>query len=178
LPTIDEHFAVKPLLDSLRAECGDAQFGYRMQGLFAHTLMRLGASILEVNAQGHPDVKARIADELLLAQVKSAQHRGPCSVFQLSGSDLAGIAPGEHAIGYLAFLDCADPVSWFLVDFNVARQFLNHAVPIAVLRAAQQRQISDDCTAEFVEMILSLKARLNRLTFPLLARRAIEGSRI
>jgi hypothetical protein len=59
-------FAVKPLLEGLRAEFGDAEFGYRMQGMFAHVLARLGGEILEINAQGHPDIKARLASVLII----------------------------------------------------------------------------------------------------------------
>jgi hypothetical protein len=174
LPAVDGQFTIKPLLDALRSECGDAQFGYRMQGLFAHVLAKLGAVILEVNAQGHPDIKARTADTLLLVQVKSSKHSGPLS-FQLSSADIAGIPSGERTKGYLAFLDCAEPVSWILLEASVARQFLNRCMPIPALRAARDEQMSQDCTEVFVEMVLSAKNRLSLLTFPLLAKRALDG---
>jgi hypothetical protein len=168
-------FAVKPLLEAVRAECGDAEFGYRMQGMFAHVLVRLGAVVLEVNAQGHPDIKARLADELIIVQVKSCEHRRPSSMFQLSKDDLSGITSGDRTKGYLAFLDCADPISWHLVNFATARQFLNRCVPIAALTAAQDQQFSTDCTDVFTEIVLSAKDRLSVLTFPLLTSRAIQG---
>jgi hypothetical protein len=168
-------FDLKPLLDALRSQCGDAEFGYRMQGFFAHVLARLGAVILEVNSKGHPDIKARMADHLFIVQVKSALHAGPWSSFQLTSGDLAGIAPSDGTKGFLAFLDCADPVSWLLVDFYAAQQFLNRAMPIAAIQAAQELQMSENCSAEFVDIILSVRDRLNLLTFSLLVRRALAG---
>ena len=175
MPAVDGQFAVKPLLDALRADCGDSEFGYRMQALFAHVLAQLGATIIEINAQGHPDIKARMADTLVSIQVKSGKHTGPLSIFQLSSADFAGIPSGEGSKGYLAFLDCAEPVSWSLVEASVARQFLNRSMPIAAVRAARDEQMSRNCTEVFVEIVLSAKDRLSQLTFALLANRALNG---
>jgi hypothetical protein len=175
LQSFDPKFSIKPLLDTLRAERGDSEFGYRMQGLFAHVLIRLGGIVLEVNAQGHPDIKANLGGDLLIVQVKSVLHANSFSGFQLSSADLAGISPTELSKGYLALLDCADPVSWVIINFSKLRQFLDLSVPIAALYAAQETHLSNDCTNEFSELIISVKDRLNTLTFPLLVRRAIEG---
>jgi hypothetical protein len=75
----------------------------------------------------------------------------------LSESDLAGIKSGDRIKGYLAFLD------------------LNRYVPITVLEAAQDEQLSTDCTGVFVEIVLAAKDRLSLLTYPLLSARAISG---
>jgi hypothetical protein len=147
-----------------------------MQGLFAHVLLKLGAKVLEVNAQGHPDIKARLGDTILAVQVKSCNHSYAISAFQLSSSDLAGITTSPISKGYLAFLDCAAPVSWHLLEASVAAQFLNRCVPVATLRAARDEQMSQDCTELFVEIILDVKDRLSLLTYPLLAKRALNGT--
>src|SRR5207302_3654117 len=107
-----------------------------------------------------PDIKAQMSDTLLLIQVKSGKHGGPHAVFQLSSEDFAGIPSGERCKGYLAFLDCAEPVSWVLVEASVARQFLNRSTPIAGLKAARDQNMSRDCTEVFVGMVLSAKDRL------------------
>ena len=173
--SLDARFAVKPLLDKLRLECGDAEFGYRMQALFAHVLLRLGAVICEINAQGHPDIRATLGDTVLFVQVKSVQHGNPFVAFQLSSADLTGIASAELTTGYLALLDCADPVSWIVVEVSKVSQFLNRSISIAGLRAAEEPQLSKDCTDEFTGMLLAAKDRLSTLTFSLLVRRALAG---
>jgi hypothetical protein len=71
----DDSFEIGPALETLRDQCGDAEFGYRMQGLFAHVLMRQGCKILEVNAKGHPDIRARAEDREVLVQVKTVAQR-------------------------------------------------------------------------------------------------------
>lgn len=174
----DPQFALKPLLDNLRAEFGDSSFGYRVQAWFAHVLIRLGAVILEINRQGHPDVRAKFGGNAIIVQVKSVQHASHLAGFQLTSADLAGIAPAELTKGYLALLDCADPVSWVIVEYSKARQFVNRPSPMAGLRAAAELQMSRDCTEEFTNMILLTKDRLNTLTYSLLVRRALDGKGI
>ena len=171
----DLQFAVKPLLEGLRAQVGDGEFGYRMQALFAHVLVRLGARVLEINAQGHPDVRALMGQELMFVQVKSAMHSGPGSLFQLSGADLAGITSNARAVGYLTFLDCADPVAWHVVRSHAARQLLDRFVPVETIVAIRDEQLSGDCSEVFTEIVISAKDRLGVLTFALLTRRAREG---
>jgi hypothetical protein len=171
-------FALKPLLDNLRVEFGDSSFGYRVQALFAHVLIRLGVVILEINRQGHPDIRAKLGGDVMIVQVKSIQHASHLAGFQLTSADLAGIVPAELTKGYLALLDCADPVSWIIVEHSKACQFVDRPSPMAGLRAAAELQISQDCTEEFTNIILLAKDRLNVLTYPLLVRRALDGKGI
>lgn len=168
-------FAAKPILDCLRYHCGDSEFGYRVQALFAHVLLRLGAKILEINAQGHPDIKAQLADRLLLIQVKSVLHGSRSSMFQLTEGDLRGIEPGQRSEGYLALLDCAEPIEWILEPYNQLRRYLSRSAHITSLRAEQEEVFSRECTEEFVEMVLGLEKRLPNLTYRLLVDRALAG---
>lgn len=154
-------FAVKPVLEKLRAEYGDSGFGYRMQAIFAHVLRRLGAVVLEINPKGHPDIKAQMGQELMLVQVKSAAHSGSWVQFSLSDSDFAGITSNGRAVGYLAFLDCADPVSWHVVKSDIARQLVGRFVPVESIIAMRDEQLSFECTRVFAEMIISVKDRLS-----------------
>lgn len=88
----DDQSEINLALEQLRGQCGDAEFGYRIQGVFAHVLIRQGYKILEVNAQGHPDIRARGHDREVLVQVKTVAHRSARSVVELSKEDAAGIA--------------------------------------------------------------------------------------
>lgn len=174
----DSKFAVRPLLDSLRVECGDSEFGYRMQAFFAHILIELGARVLKINAVGHPDIEALMGPELMLVQVKSAKHGGPWSPFSLSEGDLLGITPKDGATGYLAFLDCAEPVSWHIVRSEVAEQLVGRLLAIEGIVAMRDEQLSTDCSEIFAKMVLSARDRLGMLTFQLLARRALAGEQV
>ncbi len=44
----DEYYKVYSILHNLHESVGDSDFGFRIQGLFAHALTRLGIKILDV----------------------------------------------------------------------------------------------------------------------------------
>lgn len=168
-------FKVAEVLSRLRKECGDSDFGYRMQGFFAHVLIALGSSILEVNAQGHPDVKARLNDRVMLVQVKASKHGSSATMFELAEADLRGISTMSGGEGMLALLDCAAPARWIIVPLRRARGLVGRAVHIATLQAEADSILSDECTEVFAEMILRCESRLANLTYRILRRRALSG---
>ena len=83
--------------------------------------------------------------------------------------------PEINTDGYLAFLDCADPVSWHVVRSGVARHLLNRFVAVEGIVAMRDKQFSVECGEVFAVMMVSAKERLSMLTFALLRRRALEG---
>ena len=168
-------FDVEVILNRLRARWGNSDFGYRMQAVFAHVLLRLGGEILEVNAQGHPDVKARMAGQLTHFQVKTASHSHPGFQFCLSAKDLAGISPDDRGRGFLAVLDCAAPVAWLLVPEGRARLMVERPNLIATLRAERLNPFSVECSEAFLDLVTAEQERLPRLSFGLLAQRALRG---
>jgi hypothetical protein len=171
-------FAVKDILDDLRAACGDSEFGYRMQALFAHVILRLNGRVIEINAQGHPDIRAWLGRRELLIQVKTFWHRYPTSVFELSTEDVGGIQATGEREGILAVLDCAVPVRWNVVPADRAASLTGFAIPAATLRADSNRSLSEDCTAEFLGIVLNTGDKLRNLTYRLLRRRALRGESI
>lgn len=174
LPSNRSGFAAKPTLDSLRKQHGHGEFGYRMQAIFAHVILRLGGKILEVNAQGHPDVRAVLGDRELVVQVKTSSHSWAGSMFEMNSSDFSGIGCAGRREGLLAFLDCAEPVRWIMVRSDRARAFVGRLVHVSTLQAESDEALSEDCTEEFLEIIVELGDRLLNLTYPLLRVRALR----
>lgn len=168
-------FDVKPLLDALCESCGYSEFGYRIQALFAHVLLRLGARITEVNAQGHPDVKAELCNRQLRFQVKAVVHAQLRSQLILTPEDLAGIGSRFGSDGYLAILDCAMPVNWIVIPESRARLFVERPMLIATLQAERIEPLSSECTDVFLDLILEEKGRLEHLPFGIVARRALRA---
>lgn len=145
-----------------------------MQALFAHILIQLGGVVTEVNTTGHPDVRATIGDRDLHVQVKTAKHGSPATVFQMSSADFQGITcPTGH--GFLAYLDCAEPVRWILVPHARARRLMDRAVHVATLQAECDDQLSSECTGEFVLLIMGIKDQLCLLPYDVLRSRALAG---
>lgn len=177
LLTEDHPFLATRLLQSLRDKFGDSEFGYRVQALFAHVLVRLGAGVQEINAQGHPDIKASWRSNTLLVQVKSLLHRSPEHKFEITEDDLRGITPASRTyVGYLALLDCAAPMEWIVVDYDRIRRHLFRPVHTVTLKADSDTQFSRDCTREFVRLIVDSGDRLFDLRYALMCERAIKGS--
>lgn len=164
------------MLDGLRAEFGDSDFGYRVQALFAHTLLRLGAVVQEINQQGHPDIKAELDGQSLLIQVKSVSHNSaPCSLL-IHQADLAGIRPSsERQAGYFAILDCATPPAWIMVHYNDIPTHSTQPVNMETLRSCANRDFSRECTDEFTDMVLANKDKLHLLNYRILCSRALSG---
>jgi hypothetical protein len=169
----DDNFDIGPILEVLRNQCGDAEFGYRMQALFAHVLMRQGYKIIELNAQGHPDIRARVEDHEILVQVKTVAHRMAHSVIELSSDDIAGIAAMGRRGGWFAVLDCAVPVQWIMVAGKRAVSLLGKPLYLATLRANRDPDISTECNEHFFQIMAVSHSRLFNLRFTVLRSRAL-----
>jgi len=168
-------FTAKTVLDDLRRQCGDGEFGYRMQAFFAHVLLRLGARVTMINTHGHPDLRARMSAGECVIQVKTVSHASSAYAFQATIADLEGIRPTPGCRGYLAILDCAVPVGWHLIEADRATSLIGRAAQIATLRAMRTEPLSTECTDVFLDLIESEKHRLPLLSYRLLADRALRG---
>ena len=178
MSALKSDLVTKCVLDELRAEVGHSKFGYRLQAVFAHVLLRIGGEILEVKAQGHPDVRARLGDRELLVQVKTSAHRFATTQFELSPEDFAGISEGGRREGFVGFLDCAEPVQWILVSAGRAAGWLGRPVYVSTLRAECDEALSEDCTVEFLDLLSAAAGRIRNTTYAVLCRRALNGYRL
>lgn len=172
----DEHFKVSHILDDLRRSIGDSEFGYRAQGFLAHALMHLGSTIIDIKPQGHPDIIANLGSQTLLLQAKSIHARMRRQGFSLGPEDLEGIHPKDHnTTGYLAILDCAIPVSWLLVDYHMIRRQVARLTHIVSLYAMRNKELSFECTEEFVRLVSNHQSHIRNLDFHILCSRAFRG---
>ncbi len=177
MPTAIDPFAAGPALGALRTKFGDSEFGYRIQALFAYVIAGLGAGIEEINAQGHPDIRASWQGKTALIQVKSLLHRHPGHRYTLSPEDLRGITPqARDQAGYLALLDCGTPAEWIVVEEGRLRFHLGNPIHTVTLRADSDKALSRLCTEEFHRVIASFEGRLADMTFALLCKRALSLS--
>lgn len=174
LPHEDDQVVVRTALDRLREQCGDSGFGYRMQALFAHVLIRLGFVVTEINTKGHPDVLAVNGDRTLRVQVKTVKHGSSANLFELAEADCHGIG-GSTSEGVLALLDCAEPVRWVIVAHERARQMVGRRLHLAALRGDEHRQLSEECSDEFKALVLRSWRQLPLLPYGILRDRALKG---
>jgi hypothetical protein len=169
----DSSFEIGRIIQILRTRCSDGEFGYRMQAIFAHILLRQGWHIIEINAQGHPDIRASMADQEALVQVKSVVHRTASSTIKLSEEDVAGITALGRRPGWFAILDCAAPARWNVVSSNRAARLLGKPIYVTTLRANSDVAMTADCNNQFREIISANSSRLSNLSYAILRKRAL-----
>ena len=155
----------------LRAEVGNIEFGYRAQGLFAQVLKSIGASVVEVRAQGHPDIIARFGEQLTRVEVEVASMGE--RYHTIKADDAEAVAPTErNEKGYLAVLDIAEPVRWAPIEYSRIYPRLGRQ-PLATLHALADPELARACNDAFVEIIILDAERLPALTFHLLRQRVL-----
>lgn len=168
------HWEAGKCLEKLKGAIGPSELGFRIQGLAAHVLLRLGARVLQINSQGHPDIVAEVERGLVRIEVEAAIHgtraRAPTE------EDLDAIAPHSSTDkGYFAVALCGPYPRWLLVEYERLRR--RHGTPAspAILQALADTEASEQWTAEFVELLVNHCTRLPFFSFDFLARRAKEG---
>lgn len=170
----NDGFRVARYLELLRRSIGDSDFGYRVQGMFANLLVQLGWSVIEVKAQGHPDVRARQGEREMLVEIEFvAGFRRRHTVKQ---DDLDGTQPRtSQCVGYLALLDLAPPASWSVIDSHILRGRGAGTLPMVTLRALAEKSFSRECSGEFISFVTRHEIELRNLSYHTLVERAIAG---
>jgi hypothetical protein len=172
----DGLFKAGYVIDALRQSVGDSEFGYRIQGYLAHVIMRIGGKIIDIRAQGHPDIIASLGGKTLFLQVKSIHSKSRRREFLIDSNDLEGIHPRDlTTIGYLAILDCTIPPSWIMIDYEKMKRHASAPISMITLRALADARLSQECTEEFVKLIINHQSNLDRLYFHILCSRALRG---
>ena len=162
---------VAAILRWLRAEVGDIEFGYRAQGLFAHVLKRIGASVVDVRNQGHPDIIVLLEGQLTRVEVEIASMGQRYHV--IKADDAEAVAPTDRGEqGYLAVLDIAEPVRWAPIEHARFCHRLGRQ-PLATLHALAHQELARASNEAFAEMMIADAERLPALTFHLLRQRVL-----
>ncbi len=164
--------ALAQVLGRLRAEVGDIEFGFRAQGLFAHVLSRIGAEVIEIRHQGHPDIVANMNGRTVRFEVEITSARDRHHV--IKSDDLASIGGAHNAEdGFLAILDSAYPVRWAVIGSSRIGRRLGRW-PLVTLHALADQSLSKQCGAAFGEILSENAENLPALTFHLLCDRVLR----
>ena len=153
---------------------GFSRFGLVVQALFAHVLLRIGGSVLDVKSPGHPDIRAMLAGQLYNIEVETATRK--TLPRQLEHGDLDVLQhrrEGEY--GYYCVLDCGPPIAWLCVDVATLGSRADGELRLALLRGYSNREISSDCTAEFSRLVTKEARNLHQLTYDLLRQEVLSG---
>ena len=87
-------------IEQMRLSVEPSEFGYKVQALAAHVLLRLDCQVQEINQYGHPDITATRGMEELRFEIE-AEVSGP-RPRQLTNEDFASLIDSSGAVGYFA----------------------------------------------------------------------------
>ena len=158
-------------IKNLRLSISCAEFGYKMQAMAAHVLLRLNCQVEEINHSGHPDIVAtRGMEELrfeIEAEVVGSRPR------QLEDGDFASLINVSGAIGYFALAISFPTPRWILVPAErlVGRK---PSSPV-LLEALSDRDFSEAWTYEYINLLSAECRRVGRSSFGSLCERALAG---
>ena len=158
---------------NLLQRTGPIEFGYRVQGFAAHVLLRLGVSVLELKASGHPDITAQDTRGILRFEVEA--DTGSLRERQLTRGDFDGLAPqrpGDR--GYFALLLTGPRIRW-IVTRHQSLTCRHKPLPIATLASLSDRRLSSDWTEAMVLIGEKYFDSMWFYSFNSLRKRAIQG---
>ena len=156
----------------MRSELSAPMFGFKMQAVAAHILLRLNHRVVEVNRTGHPDiVSLRDGVEYRFeveAEVIGSRKR------LLTPEDVAGLVGGHGVVGYFALAVSFPKPFWVLVPAAVMAR---RGTPSgnALLRALSDKELSKAWTQIHFALLEKSGRVIRERSFDHLAQRALTG---
>ena len=160
----------------VRSGCAtDSEFGYKMQGIAAHVLLRLGYRIDSNNPSGNPDIVASIGGTEYRFEVE-AEVVGP-RPRKLTKADLASLTESSNIVGYFGLAIISPSPSWILVP---ATKLVRKTLPLnnMWLEALSDKSYSEAWTREFHKLLQESCRLIEFASFSKLKQMALEGQRL
>ena len=158
-------------IENLRLSISSGEFGYKVQALAAHVLLRLNCQVEEINHSGHPDIVATRGMEELRFEIE-AEVGGP-HPRQLTDDDFASLVKVPGAIGYFGLAISFPTPRWILVPAE--RLVGRRRSANILLEALSDRDFSDAWTSEYINLLNDECGRVGRASFGALRARALAG---
>lgn len=163
--------SARTCLERLLLESDDKAFGFKMQAVAAHILLRLGHTVLKVNRVGHPDI-VTLNDGVEHRFEVEAEVRGHRKRM-LQEADFVGLTEAD-TLGYFALAMSFPRPYWVVVPI---RELIDRGAPSgnATLEALRDTHLSDAWTANHLDLLARSCRVVRERSFEQLARRAMEG---
>lgn len=158
-------------LDNLHLSVSPTEFGYKVQALAAHVLLRLNFEVEEINRSGHPDIVATRGMEKFHFEVE-AEVAGP-RPRQLTEADFSALTELPGGVGYFALAISFPTPCWIVVQADR----LKHRRPSSnvLLEALSDKEFSNAWTYAYIELLRQECRRIRRSSFRDLCESATSG---
>ena len=159
-------------IDHLRSNNG---FGYKVQAIAAHVLLRLGYHIEAINHTGHPDILATKNAEEFRFEVEAETTRPRPR--KLDGADFEALTGGPNAAGYYALAISFPRPYWIVVPASKLLR-RSHRTTNMLLEALSDKEQSAEWTREYVALLEGACHRITMASFENLKNMALAGRRL
>jgi hypothetical protein len=130
--------------------------------------------VLEIRHQGHPDIVALLYGRMASFEVEAASARDRYHTVKSDDIEAIEHSAHSHNLGFLAVLDSAYPVRWAVIEYHRIKSRLGRW-PMVTLHALADKDLSQQCSAAFHEVLNENSTKLRDLTFNLLCERVLGG---
>ena len=162
-------------IERIRSSVSAVEFGYKIQALAAHVLLRLDYQIDAINRSGYPDIVAARNGREFRFEVE-AEAFGP-RPRQLTAADLASLTEAPNIVGYYALAISFPKPYWVLVAASVLARKTRPA-PNILLEALSDKECSAEWTRAYVGLLQDRYRQIKLATFSDLRQMALEGRRL
>ena len=158
-------------IERIRYSVCPSEFGYKIQALAAHVMLRMGYTIIAINQRGHPDLVANRYGNDFRFEVEA--QAGRPKLRQLQEADFASLVGVPNVIGYYGLAISFPRPYWVIVP---ATKLIGRPPgPNILMEALSDTGLSEEWTRTYVELLRD-RCRLIRLaSFSDLRRLALEG---
>lgn len=158
-------------IEDLRLSVSPSQFGYKVQALAAHVLVRLEFQVEQVNRSGHPDIVATSGMDRMNFEVE-AQFGRPRRR-QLTKDDFSALTDVPGGLGYFALAIGFPTPRWVVVPADRLKR--RNACSNVLLEALSDSEFSEAWTSAYIELLKQKCGRIRRASFGTLCERALSG---
>lgn len=158
-------------IENMRLSVSPAEFGYKVQALAAHVLLRLNCRVEKINQSGHPDIVATRGMEELRFEIE-AEVTGP-RPRQLTDEDFASLLDSSGAVGYFALAISSPTPRWVVVPAERLKD--RRPSSNVLLEALSDKNFSNAWTFEYLNLLNDECRRIRRTSFARLCERALAG---
>ena len=159
-------------IDRIRSSLSDSAFGFKVQALAGHVLLRLGYRVVEINSSGHPDIVASRDGKTFCFEVEA--EAGAPRLRKLTVADLASLTNVPGIIGYYALAISVPTPRWVLVPAAKLNSRARSS-PKALLEALSDKALSAEWTREYGQLLFDSCRQIKLASFSSLRERALAG---
>ena len=159
-------------LAKMRAESSATRFGFKIQAVAAHILLRLNHRVVQVNRTGHPDIVS-LRDGVEYRFEVEAEVWGWRKRL-LTAEDFAGLVGGQGVVGYFALAVSFPKPYWVLVPAAVLHRRRSE-LGNALLEALSDKQLSGAWTRAHFALLEESGSVVRRRSFEYLTQLALAG---